>query len=98
MEEPSYTQPRLAGLPQQWPGVQPEGWQRVLLKLSGEAFAGPDGGLGVDPDVVHSIAGQIAQIVVRDFGKQLVAERAFQFPVVAGAAHVPCRVGHLVPA
>jgi hypothetical protein len=28
-----------------------DGWQRVLLKLSGEAFAG-DGGLGVDPDVV----------------------------------------------
>ena len=69
MEEPSYTQPRLAGLPQQWPGVRPEGWQRVLLKLSGEAFAGPGGGLGVDPDVVHSIAGQIAQIV-RD-GRQV---------------------------
>jgi uridylate kinase len=35
----------------------------VLLKLSGEAFAGPGGGLGVDPDVVHSIAIQIAAIV-----------------------------------
>lgn len=38
------------------------GWQRVLLKLSGEAFAG-DGGLGVDPDVVSSIARQIAEVV-----------------------------------
>ena len=35
---------------------------RVLLKLSGEAFAG-SGGLGVDPDVVSSIAKQIADVV-----------------------------------
>jgi uridylate kinase len=35
---------------------------RVLLKLSGEAFAG-SGALGVDPDVVSSIAGQIAEVV-----------------------------------
>ena len=35
---------------------------RVLLKLSGEAFAG-NGGLGVDPDVVSSIAKQIAEVV-----------------------------------
>jgi uridylate kinase len=34
----------------------------VLLKLSGEAFAG-GGGLGVDPDVVASIARQIADVV-----------------------------------
>jgi uridylate kinase len=34
----------------------------VLLKLSGEAFAG-GGGLGVDPDVVASIAAQIADVV-----------------------------------
>jgi uridylate kinase len=38
------------------------GWKRVLLKLSGEAFAG-GGGLGVDPDVVSSIARQIADVV-----------------------------------
>jgi len=44
-----------------WPDA-PAGWQRVLLKLSGEAFAG-DGGLGVDPDVVASIARQIAEVV-----------------------------------
>lgn len=34
-------------------------FQRVLLKLSGEAFGG--GGLGVDPDVVRGVAKQIAQ-------------------------------------
>lgn len=49
--------------PPTWPGVDSDGWQRVVLKLSGEAFAGPGGGLGVDPDVVHSIAIQIAAIV-----------------------------------
>ncbi|MGV1005020.1 MAG: UMP kinase [Candidatus Nanopelagicales bacterium] len=38
------------------------GWHRVLLKLSGEAFAG-GGGMGVDPDVVNDIAGQIAEVV-----------------------------------
>jgi uridylate kinase len=39
------------------------GWRRVLLKLSGEAFAGSGGGLGVDPDVVVSIASQVAAVV-----------------------------------
>ena len=36
-------------------------YHRVLLKLSGEAFGG--GAVGVDPDVVASIAAQIAEIV-----------------------------------
>ena len=45
-----------------WPGVPVGGYKRVLLKLSGEAFAG-GGGLGVDPDVVDDIAEQIGDIV-----------------------------------
>ena len=45
-----------------WAAVPTGGWQRVLLKLSGEAFAG-DGKLGVDPDVVADIARQIAGVV-----------------------------------
>ncbi len=36
-------------------------YRRVLLKLSGEAFGG--GAIGVDPDVVASIAAQIAEVV-----------------------------------
>ena len=44
-----------------WPQSPPDGFRRVLLKLSGEAFAGT-GGLGVDPGVVDSLAGQIAQV------------------------------------
>ena len=39
----------------------PEGYGRVLLKLSGEVFGG--GTVGVDPDVVNSIARQIAEVV-----------------------------------
>jgi uridylate kinase len=35
-------------------------YSRVMLKLSGEAFGG--GKVGVDPDVVHNIAGQIAEV------------------------------------
>ncbi|MGB4629901.1 MAG: UMP kinase [Propionicimonas sp.] len=38
-------------------------YRRVLLKLSGEAFGG--GSIGVDPDVVASIAAQIAVVVAR---------------------------------
>lgn len=55
-------QPSLEGTIQTWPEVPEGGWSRVLLKLSGEAFAG-GGGLGVDPDVVASIARQVAAIV-----------------------------------
>ncbi|OYO16512.1 UMP kinase [Enemella evansiae] len=36
-------------------------YKRVLLKLSGEAFGG--GSVGVDPDVVASIANQVADVV-----------------------------------
>jgi len=38
------------------------GYSRVVLKLSGEAFAG-GGALGVDPDVVATISRQIAEVV-----------------------------------
>jgi uridylate kinase len=37
------------------------GYKRVLLKLSGEVFGG--GKIGVDPDVVNQIAGEIADVV-----------------------------------
>jgi uridylate kinase len=47
-----------------WPEAPVGGFHRVLLKLSGEAFAG-GGGLGVDPGTVASIARQIAAVVDR---------------------------------
>jgi uridylate kinase len=37
------------------------GYKRVLLKLSGEMFGG--GGVGVDPDVVQTVAREIAGVV-----------------------------------
>ena len=55
-------QPSLEGTIDTWPGVPEGGYGRVLLKLSGEAFAG-GGALGVDPDVVQTIARQIAAVV-----------------------------------
>lgn len=55
-------QTTLEGTIDQWSGIPTAGWKRVLLKLSGEAFAG-EGSLGVDPDVVASIAGQIKSVV-----------------------------------
>ncbi len=55
-------QPTLDGTVERWAEAPEAGWHRVLLKLSGEVFAG-GGGLGVDPDVVHSIADQIADVV-----------------------------------
>lgn len=55
-------QPQLEGTLETWPNAPEGGWKRVLLKLSGEAFAG-GGGLGVDPDTVQSIARQVAAVV-----------------------------------
>jgi uridylate kinase len=55
-------QPSLDGTLDTWPGVPEGGFSRVLLKLSGEAFAGGQS-LGVDPDVVQNIARQIAGVV-----------------------------------
>ena len=50
-------------------------YQRVMLKLSGEAFGG--GKVGVDPDVVHNIAGQIAE----------VAQAGVQVAIVVGGGN-----------
>lgn len=42
-------------------------YRRVLLKLSGEAFGG--GGVGIDPDIISRIAGEISDVV--DTGVQV---------------------------
>jgi uridylate kinase len=44
-------------------------YNRVLLKLSGEAFAEPQHGFGIDPRVVSSIARQVAE--AKDLGTEL---------------------------
>jgi uridylate kinase len=53
------------------------GWKRVLLKLSGEAFAGGEG-LGIDPGVVQHIAQAIAE----------VAREGVQVAVVCGGGNM----------
>jgi uridylate kinase len=45
-------------------------YHRVLLKLSGEVFGG--GTVGVDPDVVHRIAGEIAEVAREGVGISVV--------------------------
>ena len=55
-------QPSLEGTIDTWPNAPEGGWTRVLLKLSGEAFAGGSQ-LGIDPDVLSSIARQIGEVV-----------------------------------
>jgi uridylate kinase len=47
----------------------PPKYQRVLLKLSGEAFADSDHGFGIDPRTVASIARQVAD--AKNMGSQL---------------------------
>ena len=42
-------------------GPSQRGYGRVLLKLGGEMFGG--GGVGIDPDVVGTVARQIAEVV-----------------------------------
>ena len=45
------------------PPTPPPAWyRRVLLKLSGEVFGGGKG-IGVDPDVAHALAVEIAEVV-----------------------------------
>lgn len=44
-------------------------YRRVLLKLSGEAFADPQHGFGIDPRIVASIARQVAD--AKNLGTQL---------------------------
>jgi uridylate kinase len=51
----------VAATPPDGDAVDPHGYARVVLKLSGEVFGG--GRLGVDPDVVATIARQIADVV-----------------------------------
>src|SRR3546814_18664971 len=43
------------------PGNDRPGYHRVLLKLGGEMFGG--GRVGLDPDVVQTVAEQIAEVV-----------------------------------
>ena len=73
---PEAVQPQIEGTLETWPDVPEGGWKRVLLKLSGEAFAG-GGGLGVDPDTVQTIARQIAD----------VANQGVQVAVVIGGGN-----------
>ena len=44
-------------------GAGPAKYQRVLLKLSGEAFSDESVGGGIDTGIVKSIAGQLAEVV-----------------------------------
>lgn len=44
-------------------------YRRILLKLSGEALGG-DAGLGIDPESVHDMAAQVAE--VRELGVEVV--------------------------
>ncbi|MBT5568698.1 MAG: UMP kinase, partial [Acidimicrobiaceae bacterium] len=39
----------------------PARWDRIVLKVSGEAFAG-ESGYGIDGDIVGRIAGNIADV------------------------------------
>jgi uridylate kinase len=52
--------PKNEGVPVSWDDGL-DGYRRVLLKLGGEMFGG--GAVGVDPDVVQTVARQIADVV-----------------------------------
>jgi uridylate kinase len=41
-------------------------FRRVVLKLSGEAFAEPGVGSGIDADIVNQVAGEIAELIQSD--------------------------------
>jgi len=53
-------------------------FQRVLLKLSGEALGGPAGGQGIDPEAVQLVARQIVR----------VAKSGVQVAIVVGGGNI----------
>ena len=53
-------------------------YNRVLLKLSGEALGGPAGGQGIDPEAVQNIARQIVS----------VAKGGVQVAIVVGGGNI----------
>jgi uridylate kinase len=61
VDEAVGVEPDMTSSPEPEPGKPRPRYGRVLLKLSGEVFG--NGNLGVDPDVVARLAGQIAQVV-----------------------------------
>ena len=54
-------------------------YERVLLKLSGEAFADPELGFGIDPRIVNSLADQLGEVV---------RELSIQVAVVVGGGNI----------
>ena len=55
---------------QENPAADPAAFARILLKLSGEAFADLDLGFGIDPRIVNSLADQLRD-VTRELGVQV---------------------------
>ena len=41
------------------PGLK---YRRIILKLSGEALCGEEGGFGIRPDTLKSVAGELAEV------------------------------------
>ena len=53
-------------------------YRRILLKLSGEALCGEDGGFGIRPETLHRIAAEIAE----------VARLGVQIGIVVGGGNI----------
>jgi uridylate kinase len=64
-----HPQPVPAGVHRKTPAWRPARYERILLKLSGEALGG-DSGVGICPEAVKSMAEQIRE--VRELGVQVV--------------------------
>ena len=61
------------------PVLQPDlKYTRILLKLSGEALCGQDGGFGIHPQTLHRVAGEVAEI----------AKLGVQIGVVVGGGNI----------
>jgi len=67
------------------------GYQRILLKLSGEVLAGP-AGFGIDPDKVHAMAAEVAEVARTGVQIGLVVGGGNFFRGVAAAAKKMDRV------
>ena len=60
--------------------------KRVALKLSGEAFADPELGYGIDPKTIHSVAAEVAEVHAEGYEVAIVVGGGNIFRGLSAAA------------
>jgi uridylate kinase len=62
-------------------------YRRILLKLSGEALCGRDGGFGIDPETLHHVASELGELHRMGVQTGIVVGGGNIFRGLKGASH-----------